>query len=910
MKLNTYTLTIPDFLASIGTDPKNGLSEPEIESSRDKFGKNELLREKDKSKFLLLLSQFNDPIIYIRIIAAIVNGVVSEPKDSIVIAVVVLLNTIIGFVQEIRAEAALKSLDKMTSPTSRVIRNGERKTIPTSEVVLGELILLESGDRVPADSRLIEHHNLQVDESMLTGESFAITKNSDATIPENAELGDRINLVYSGTIVQKGRAKAVAISIGKDTEFGKISTKVAESKAQQTPLQEKMESFSKKLSIAIMGAVLVIFIIGLFRGFDWLDMVLTSVGLAVSAIPEGLPVSITITLSVGLYQMAKRNAVIKKLAAVETLGSTNVICSDKTGTLTKNQMTVKSAFIGLQKLNVTGTGYLKEGVVYTIEKKEVKYGHNSAIDRFSEISKYCTESTIKDDGIEWKITGDPTEVALQIFAEKIDSAIPKMEVKVDIPFESENQFMAISAKNLETQNGYLYVKGGSDKILELSSKFIDSDGNIKDLDSKKQEQLEEIITEYSLAGLRVLTLAYKDFEYEKDGQISDVANLTFVGFAGIQDPIRDEAVSAVKECHNAGVDVYMITGDHIQTAKSIGKEINLAPALESPNAIRGREIESMTDDELFEKVSNTQVYARVAPEHKYRIVEQLQKHGKIVAMTGDGVNDAPALKKADIGIAMGSGTDVAKEASAMVLMDDNFISIVNAIRRGRVILRNLQHIILYILATSFGGLLTITASVLIGFPLPILPAQLLWINLVTDGTSTFPLAFENEHGNVMKSKPQPKNSPLLPRALLNRIAFAGIQMMIGTLGVFYYASGYTISLTEEVLPKSITMAFCTLAFYQIWNVQNSRSLDRSIFFNIKKRNGDIVESVGLTTNRILLAVMLLSITLQVSAVAIPFMNNLLNTVPLNLEEWTIVAGIPFTIIIFVELVKFINAKRK
>lgn len=904
---NYHAVDIEEVIQETGTSPAQGLTTAEVDASAAKHGTNRIPPPKEQSKLLLFLSQFHDPIIYILIVAAIVNGIVTDPKDSIVIGVVVILNTVIGFVQEIRAAAALKSLAKMTSPTTRVIRNGQHQQIDTAELVIGDILIMESGDRVPADARLIETHNLLVDESMLTGESFAVEKDAKAELKAEAELGDRINLVYSGTIIQKGRARAIVTAIGRNTEFGKISTRVSETEHTETPLQEKMEKFSKRLSLAIMIAVAAIFVIGLVRGFGVLDMLLTSVGLAVSAIPEGLPVSITITLSVGLYQMAKRNAVIKKLAAVETLGSTNVICSDKTGTLTRNQMTVKNIFVGYEDLAVTGNGYEAEGGL-SPEPQSNQSGPGSALGMYDLIATYCTESSIKRQGDIWEVTGDPTEAAMMILAEKMSFVKDSWNVSIDLPFESEQKYMAVRATDPNTGKSYLLVKGGSDRILDLCTSDLAVNGEVSPFSSEEKEKLYQQIENYSERGLRVLSLAYKEMDGNTPAQHEDVNELIFVGLAAIQDPVRDEAVTAVEECHHAGVDVLMITGDHVQTAKAIGKEIGLAPTKAKPDALRGAEIEAMTDEELFEAVTRTEVYARVAPEHKYRIVEQLQKHGKIVAMTGDGVNDAPALKKADIGIAMGSGSDVAKEASAMVLMDDNFTSIVNAIRRGRVILKNLQHIILYILATSFGGLLTITASVLIGFPLPILPAQLLWINLVTDGTSTFPLAFENEHGNVMESRPMPKDAPLIPKPLLTRIIFAGILMMLGTLGVFYYAAGYQIMPSPELMPKAITMAFCTLAFFQIWNVQNSRSLERSLFFNLKNKNGEKLKRIGVTTNRILLGVMLLSITLQVAAVALPFMNDLLNTTPLNLKEWAIVTLIPFSIVILVEILKAIKAK--
>jgi Ca2+-transporting ATPase len=714
-------------------------------------------------------------------------------------------------------------------------------------------------------------------------------------------------MVYSGTIIEKGRGLGIVSGIGSNSEFGKISKNVLETETADSPLQEKIEQFGKGLSIAILSIIAVIFVVGLLKDINWLQMLLASVGLAVSAIPEGLPVSVTITLSIGLYQMAKQNAVVKKLAAVETLGSTNVICTDKTGTLTKNQMTVTKFFVNGEDYEVTGSGYAIDGNV-TFDDKVIKSNSNEAVRLFSLIGQYCTESKILKDGLDWKVTGDPTEAALMILNHKLLFNELNWNVNIDLPFESENQIMAATIR----QNGkvLMIVKGGSERVLEKCNNIIDATGNIQ---TANKQDLEDVISRYSHEGLRVLGLAYKEID-DRHITLADLQDLNFVGFAGILDTVKDEVPGAVKECQNAGVRVVMITGDHIETATAIGKAIGLAPEKNVPTSIKGAELEKMSDEELFNRVNDIDVYARVAPEHKYRIVEQLQRHNNVVAMTGDGVNDAPALKKADIGIAMGIGSDVAKEASHIVLTDNNFTSIVNAVRRGRVILQNLQHILLYILATSFGGLLTVAVSVFLGLPLPVSAAQLLWINLVTDGTSTFPLAFEKEHGNVMLYPPRAKDEPLIPKSMRIRIILAGFMMMLGTIYVF--TSNFSNPLNLETIDlmktyefkKAMTMAFCTLAFFQIWNVQNSRSEERSLFLDLPEKGKRIMKGIGLTTNPILLGVMLLSITLQVGAVALPFMNSLLNTVPLNAKEWAIVVGIPFGIIIFVESVKFITAQ--
>lgn len=901
-----FSESVDQVLDHFKVDRDEGLNEDQVEKSREEFGNNEVSEKKEKPAIILLLEQFNNPIIYILIVAAIVNYIAASPKDAIVIAVVVFLNTIIGFVQERKASNALKSLKKMASPNARVIRDGKQQDIETKDVVVGDILLLESGVRAPADARLIESHNLTVDESMLTGESFTVDKNAQAEVDEDAPLGDRLTMIYSGTIIQKGRGKAVVTAVGSDTEFGKISEKISEAEESKSPLQKQIAAFGKHLSVAILIAVVAIFIIGLLRGTDWVLMMMTAVGLAVSAIPEGLPVAVTITLSIGIYQMAKHKAVVKKLAAVETLGSTNVICTDKTGTLTKNQMTTTRFFAGGEIYDVSGTGYEKDGKVTKKDSEEkVDTEENEALKYFNMIGAFCTESTISSENGEWKVTGDPTEASITIATKKMGYAEDRYKIYRDIPFESENQLMAVRIEN--SDNSYALAKGAPEKILDRCNTIIDPDGQESELD---RDEIMELIDEFSEDGLRIIAMAYSSELGNETLELDNLKDLTFVGFAGIQDAVRPEAVEAVEDCNDAGIKVVMITGDHVKTAQAVAKSVKIVKEGEDVKALNGSELEKMDDEQLFVEVRDTHVYARVAPQHKYRIVEQIQKNDKIAAMTGDGVNDAPALKKSDIGVAMGSGTDVAKEAAHMVLMNDNFATIVQAVRRGRVVLHNLQHILLYILATSLGGVLTIATSVAMGLPLPLLPAQLLWVNLVTDGTSTFPLAFEKEHGNVMLKKPRKKDAPLVTRDIIMRISFAAVIMMIGTLGVFYYSAENIYEPTQYELEYAQTMAFCILAFFQIWNVQNSRSVDRSLFFNLpgkKDKSGKSrkIERVGILTNPTLLGVMLIAIALQVAAVEISVMNDLLHTVPLTFSDWGIVISVTFSIVIFVEIGKFI-----
>lgn len=911
-----YSEPIDEVIRFFAVNPALGINSEEQAEREDKYGSNRIISKKEKSRLMLLLEQFNNPVIIILIVAAIATALVGDYKDTIVIAVVVVLNTLIGYFQERRAEDALKSLQKMASPTARVVRDGIQKQIDNAFVVCGDILVLESGMRVPADARLIESQNLIIEESMLTGESFAVEKKANVILGDSVPLGDRLTMVYSGTIIQKGRGLAVVTDVGPNSEIGKISENVAQAEEKQSPLQVNIQSFGRWLSFSIIAVILLIFAIGFLRGNDLLIMFLTSVGLAVSAIPEGLPVAVTITLSIGIYQMAKHNAIVKKLSAVETLGSTNVICTDKTGTLTKNQMTTTRIFAGGQEYKVSGSGYLKEGEASVSSTGEpVNANSNNAINMVALIGELCTETVLEDKGAEWSITGDPTEGALMIASRKLGFEKDSWQINVDIPFESENQLMAVQAK--KDNKGYVLAKGAPEQILARCDKMLTSNGDTIPLDA---EILSKEISEFSKIGLRVLALAYSENCCDKPLNLDTLQELIFAGYAGIEDAVRPEAVSAVGECYNAGVKVVMITGDHIQTARSVAHAVGIAPEKETPSAITGIELDKISDEELFNRVSEIDVYARVAPQHKFRIVKQLQKHNNVVAMTGDGVNDAPALKQADIGVAMGSGTDVAKDSAQMVLMDDNFATIVRAIRRGRVVLHNLQHILLYILSTSFGGLLTIAMSVVFGMPLPLLPAQLLWINLVTDGTHTFPLAFEKEHGNVMVFPPRKRDASLITFQMIRRIVIAGIIMMVGTLGAYYFYvatpgdSLFSIQMNDPDLGKARTIAFCVLALFQIWNAQNSRSVDRSLFFKLPhpmmltpQFKGQRLDKVTPLQNPLLIGVMIFALLLQIAAVEVPFLNKVFDTVPLSFADWLLVIGISVSIIVLIEIVKFIHA---
>ncbi|MCU0426253.1 MAG: HAD-IC family P-type ATPase [Candidatus Kapabacteria bacterium] len=903
--MNIHSKPLETLLQEFQANTTSGLTDANVQKARETYGFNELPPPKETPVWLQFLQEFNDPIMYILMAAGVVNALVAEPKDALVIAFVVILNTVVGFIQERRAESALQSLKKLTAPTARVLRNGQMVEIPARELVCGDILLVESGTRIAADARIYEALTLQVDESMLTGESLAVTKKPDMQLDDHAPIGDRLNMLFAGTIVQRGRGKAIVTGIGLHTEFSKISTEIQNAEENESPLQERLEGFGKYLSIGIVAIVIGIFLLGWLRGQSALTMALTAIGLAVSAIPEGLPMSVTITLSIGMRLMAKRHAVIRKLVAVETLGSTNVICSDKTGTLTRNQMTAVKLFVGGMEWNISGTGYDKKGEITSTEGKQANFAENQALSWLVRVGQLCTETRLKDPGSDapaFEIVGDPTEAALLVLGHKagMDREREQWGVSVDLPFESERQFMGVTASNGDKR--YILVKGSLERLLPRSPQIMQADGTLQPIDpALLQAQTEK----FAEQGLRVLFLAMKEVSDVKPPyEMETVDNLVCVGLAAIVDPAREEARDAIAECRKAGIRVKMITGDHAKTAQAIAYDLRL-DGENKPEVLAGRELEAMSDEELYKRVETTDVYARVSPTDKLRIVKQLQRYNHVVAMTGDGVNDAPALKQADIGIAMGSGTDVAKDVSGMVITDDNFVSIAAAVRRGRVIFSNLRHILIYILTTSLGGVLTVASSVVVGIPLPVLPAQLLWINLVTDGTSTFPLAFEKEHGNVMNYRPRKRDEALLSTRMVGHIIFCGFWMMLGTMLLFYYNA---VVLGYPML-KAQTAAFCTLALFQIWNVQNSRSLERSLFWNLPGRgSGATLEKIRFTDNLPLLGVMVLAMVLQIGAVELPFLDALLDTpYSLDVADWARIAAVSFSIIVIVEIEKLVLA---
>ncbi len=895
MLQRSYSVPADRIAAALNVDTRSGLDDARVEELRGRFGSNTIPEAVAKSKLRLFLEQFNNPLIFILFGAAVLTSIVADISEAITIFFVVVFNAVIGYMQEQRAGERLKAVKELTAPTARVLRSGEQRQIPAGELVAGDIVLLESGVKVPADIRLVDTYELGVDESTLTGEPLPSQKSAEGTLAEGTPLGDRSNMVYSGTNVRKGRGRGIVVGVGVNSEIGKISQGIATAEEIKSPLQERLERFGTVMATGIAVVIGLIFVLGLLRGYEATVMLLTAIGLAVSAIPEGLPIAVTVALSIGVYQMARRNSIVRKLNAVETLGSTTVICSDKTGTLTRNQMTTVMIATDDRIYTLTGGGYDPEGNLL-----DDSDGTISTVEDYPPLlwtlrtGLLCTESSFRSSGEKRELLGDPTEGALIVAAEKAGLAGSEMSrwtSEVLLPFESERMYMV--SRITDGNESYLLVKGSVERILEMCESELRHEG-VRELD---RTWVEERQVQFSRRGLRVIATAFLPVAPGADIDYRTISGAIFTGLHGIEDPPRDEAREAVAAAHRAGIKVVMITGDHAVTAASIARQLDLSDGRD-PRTIPGVELEAMTDEQLFERVSTTDVYARVAPEHKLRIVKQLQAHEHVVAMTGDGVNDAPALKQADIGIAMGSGTDVAKEASAMIVQDDNFATIVSAIRYGRVMFRNLQHMVLYVLTTCTGGVLTLTASVIFGFPLPLTAVQLLWINLVTDGTSTIPLAYEKEHGDIMSEPPRKRSDGLLNWEMGERIIGAGLIMMFGTLFVFQRVlAHYDFNLFSENIPANVeaaarTAAFTTLALFQIWNVHNSRALHHSLF------------SVGLTANKPLLVVTILALLLQVMAVQAPFMHDLLKTTALPLDEWLLCIGVSLLLVVLVELRKW------
>ena len=894
--MNWYQLSGKEIFEHLKTS-ELGLTEEEVKQRLKKYGPNKIAEEEKINKLKILLHQFTSPLIYILLIAGVVTILLKEYIDSGVIFAVVILNAIIGFVQEYKAEKSARALKKMVVPKARVIRDGKEKEVNSEELVPGDIVLLASGMKVPADIRLIHTIELKIDESMLTGESVPVEKITTPIKQENLPPGDQKNMAFMGTIVVSGRAKGVVVKTGERTILGKIAKEVKELTGVRAPLQDKIESFAKTIAFIVLGASVVLFLIGLLIGESAKYMFMTVVGAAVATVPEGLPIAVTVALAVGVIRMARQNAIIRKLTAVETLGSITVIGSDKTGTLTKNEMTVKLAYDGEHIYEFTGSGYDPSGEVLCegISLKNLDPELKANLYTLLRIGLLCNESDIYEENGFYKVDGDPTEGALIVSAMK--AGLNKEEEKEKypqiaiIPFESERGYMATLHRHKGKK--YIFVKGAPEKIIDMCSK--DIYGN--EINEIKRKEILHVASNFAKEGLRVLAFAFKEADHEleeltcKDVECPGIAsNLIFAGLQGMIDPPRPEVKEAIEECKKAGIRVVMITGDHAITAKAIAQKLGIVD--EKAEVLTGRELEGMTDEELFEKVKTVNVYARVSPQHKLRITQALVKPGEIVAVTGDGVNDAPALKAAHVGVAMGrTGTDVAKEAADMIIADDNFASIFSAVKEGRIVFDNIRKVTFFLIPTGVAAILSILVAVIMGTPIPYVPAQLLWINLVTNGIQHVALAFEPGEKGIMERPPRDPKEPIMSRLLWERTVIVGLLISVGVVYNFQLALNEGPS-----LEKARTVAVTTMVFFQFFQAWNSRSELQSIF------------KISPFTNPLLFFSLIAAFFAQLSVIYVPTLQWIFRTEPITMSEWLQILMVSATVVLVVEIDKWIRRR--
>jgi Ca2+-transporting ATPase len=885
--MNWYQLTTKETFEKLKAS-ENGLSDSEIKERLLQFGPNKFIEEEKISRLKILIHQFTSPLIYILLVAGIVTIFLKEYIDSGVIFAVVILNAIIGYIQEYKAEEGVRALKKMVVPKAKVLRGGKEKEINSAELVPGDIVLLASGVRVPADLRLFKMIKLRVEEAMLTGESLPSEKVKSPIKEANLTPGDQKNMAFMGTIVVSGRAKGVVVETGHSTILGQIATEVREVVVIKTPLQDKLMRFAKLIGILVIAFSSLVFGVGILLGEKASEMFMIAVATAISAIPEGLPVAVTITMAIGVARMTRRNAIIRKLPAVETLGSTTVIGSDKTGTLTKNEMTVKVAYDGEKAYRISGVGYEPKGeILYELEPVDIKASANLLM--VFRIGMLCNESNIYEEEGEFQVDGDPTEGALIVSAMKaglnlIEETKHYPQTAI-IPFESEYGYMSTihrhGGKNL------IFVKGAPEKILDMCTECIATDT----IDTKKIMNTAHL---FAREGMRVLAMAYKESPHDID-EIThhDVeGNLIYVGLQGMIDPPRTDVMDAVKGCKKAGIKVVMITGDHAATASAIATMLGIT--IEESGAMTGKEIEAMSDDELFNKVKDISVFARVSPKHKLRIVKQLIRYGEIVAVTGDGVNDAPALRAAHIGIAMGkSGTDVAKEASDMVLADDNFASIFAAVEEGRVVYDNIKKVTLFLISCGFGELIAIIGTIVMGYPIPYIPAQILWLNLITNGLQDVALAFEPAEKGVLNRPPRNPKEGILSSLMIQRTLLMGITLAAGTL--FLFISNLKAGVPLE---RARTIALTTMVFFQFYQAINCRSETRSVF------------RMSPLSNPLLFISMIAAFLAQLSVIYVPAFQWVFRTVPITINEWVQIFMVSTTIILVIEMDKWIRGKSR
>ena len=879
-----YDQTAEVTAKELQVNPSTGLTSEEAEKRSKQYGFNRLEGGKEKSIFQMMLEQLKDFLVIILMIAAVISIALGESLEGFIILAIVVLNTILGVYQENKASNALKALKEMASPHAKILRDGQIVEVASSDVVPGDVAILEAGDYIPADLRLIETVNLKVDEAALTGESVPVEKDASAVLESDAGLGDRINSAYMGTVITYGRGKGIITDIGMQTQMGNIADMLNETPDESTPLQKKLDNLGKLLGMVCLAICGIIFLLGLLRGMELFDIFMTSVSLAVAAIPEGLTVVVTVVLAMGMQKMVKCNAIIKRLSAVETLGSTTVICSDKTGTLTQNKMTIQKLYNAENVYNATGTGYSPVGKITDTKGNAAGY----AVKRLIEGGLLCNDAIYHPE--KETIIGDPTEGAMVVLAHKCgmekdqwEKQYPRLQ---EIPFDSDRKLM--STFHQMDDKIIMYTKGAPDELLRRCNK-VEIAGESQELTEEKKNEILAKNQAFAQAALRVIGVAYKEVS-AVDTSLEAENDLIFVGLLGMIDPPREEAKEAIDICKAAGIQVKMITGDHKITASAIGSQLGIV----TDGTVEGREISEMTEEQLCSCVKTTNIFARVSPEHKVRLVDAVRTNGNVAAMTGDGVNDAPSLKHEDIGVAMGiTGTDVSKEAADMILTDDNFASIVRAVAEGRTIYSNIRKVVGFLLSCNIGEILVILFAMLANLPVPLVAIQLLSINLITDAFPAFALGMEKEEPGVMNKHPRDPAEPIVDKKMSVAVIIQSLALAVGTLGSFIY--GYYV---HDSLDVARSACFFTLVLGELLRAYSARSESVSIF------------KMKVFENSYLNKCVLVSVLFMVASIYVPVLNPVFSTVPLSLDEMIMALVFAFLPMLGGEAAKLLQKKMK
>ena len=888
-----YKGSLNEIIKKHETDAKRGLSTSEAAARLEKYGPNAIESSNKKSLAKKIIEQIVDPMVILLIIAAIVSAFTGDVVECVIIIAIVVINAIMSIIQEGKAEDSVAALQKMSSPEATVVRDGQRGHVKAEELVPGDIVILETGDIIPADMRLIESSNLKIDESSLTGESVAVEKDANFTTSEDVGIGDRENYVHSSSIVTYGHGIGLVATTGEDTEIGKIATSLDQVEEKETPLQKQLKKLSKVLALLVIIVCVAVFGLGYLRGGDdLLETFMVAVSLAVAAIPEGLTAVVTIVLSIGMNRMAERKAIVKNLLSVETLGSTTVICSDKTGTLTQNEMTITKVFTNDEEYEVEGSGYKPEGDIRNANKEVIE--DDGQIKLLMTIASLCNDANLTIEGEEYKITGDPTEGAMLTFSEKwninqenLNEKHPRIE---EIPFDSTRKMMT----TFHEMDGkyYAFTKGAPDVIMSNSSQILEN-GEMVDFDQTKRKIYSDKNNDLASHALRVMAYAFRPLDtLDQDLTTENIEkDMIFVGLTGMIDPPRPEAKAAVAECHASGIDVIMITGDYFETALAIAKELGIASSRDQ--AMQGSELNDKTDEEIREIVKTKRIFARVSPENKVQLVKALEANDNVVAMTGDGVNDAPAIKNADIGVSMGiTGTDVAKDASDMILVDDNFATIVNAVEEGRVIFSNIKKFVSFLLSCNIAEVLIVFLSILMGLPSPLTPIQLLWLNLVTDAFPALALGVEPAEPGLMEEPPRDPRESIISGDVRTNLISQSIFITIAVL------AAYIIGL-KWIFPDSIegahTMVFATLITSELLRAFSVRSTKYTL------------KELGFTSNPHLIKAVILSFGLLLLVMYVPFLRELFEIVAFT-WEWLPVLALALIPLIFGEIAKVVRRK--